>query len=514
VPRTSFHVAAVLVLAAAPALTAADPPTDARKLAGIWLAEAAEADMDRPLGRVWFSTFKIKGDNFHVSKFFFHPKGLSGTFALDPTTSPKSVDLKLNELDYAELGEPVKIPAGTLKGIYKLDGDRLTVCFPLDANAERPIAFKGGKRVAVLTLGRAKADFKELPKDVTVKVLGPDGKPVPNATTYYVMTWREPPAEKKGERPEWKFHTAHPTGADGTVKVPYEEIGQGIRACTADRKLIGFVRTSPFALQTPALTVKLEPAVRVAGTIENDELNRAGLPVGGTNTTVYLGQSPVASYMTTAGKFDFPLPSGEYVLDVYGEDLATKKVAITVPAGRSELELPPIKPTALALPLLKGKPAPELAGVVGWKGDKVTLAGLKGKVVLLEFWGYWCGPCVHSMPVLLELHDKFKDQGLAIVGVHLDVDGEVDTAAKLDEKLVDIRKKLWKGRDLPFPVALCSGKRVEVGGGELRDGGAQYGILSYPTTILIDRDGKVVGRFQARDAAEAVKQMERLLAGK
>jgi uncharacterized protein (TIGR03067 family) len=508
-----FHLTVGLVLAAGTILPAADPPNDLAKFAGTWLADSAEAvDMDRPLGRVWFSTFKIDGNKFHVEKFFFHPKGLTGTFTLDPTA--KSIDLKVNELDYAELGEPFKYPACTLKGIYKLDGDRLTICFTLDSEAKRPTEFQPGKKTVVLTLGRAKDGFKELPKEVTVTVLGPDGKPVPKATTYYMMQWDDRFPRKDGGRPEWKLHPAHMTGADGTIKVPYEDVGQGIRACTADRSLIGFVRTSPYALQTSALTVNLEPGVRVKGAIESDELKKAGLPVGMTNATVYLGQNPVASYMTDGGKFDIPLPTGDYTLRVYGENLATKKVPFTVPAGRSELELAPIKPPTLALALLKGKPAPELKDVVGWKGEKVMLADLKGKVVLLEFWGYWCGPCIHSMPVLLELHDKFKDKGLAIIGVHLDVDGEVDTAAKLDEKLVDVRKQLWKGRDLPFPVALYSGKTMDVGGGELRHGGVQYGIGSYPTTVLIDRDGKVVGKFQARDAASAVKEMEKLLGGK
>ncbi|HEX3149099.1 MAG TPA: redoxin family protein [Gemmataceae bacterium] len=508
-----FNMSAVLVLLAGTFLPAADPPTDLAKVAGTWLADAAEADMDRPLGRVWFSRFKIDGDKFHVEKFFFHPKGLSGTFVLDPTTNPKSVDLKVNELDYAELGEPVKLPACTLKSIYKLDGDRLTICFPLDDTSKRPTEFKPGKRIAVLTLGRTKAGFKELPKEVTVTVLGPDGQPVRNATTYYMMHWDDRFPRKDGARPEWKLSPTHATGADGTVKVPYEDVGQGIRACTTDRSLIGFVRTSPFALQTAALTVNLESAVRVMGKIENDELKNAGLPVGMTNATVYLGQNPVASYMTGGGKFDIPLPTGDYTLRVYGENLATKRFPFTVSAGRSELELAPIKPPALALATLKGKPAPELKDVAGWKGEKVALADLKGKVVLLEFWGYWCGPCIHSMPVLFELHDKFKDKGLAIIGVHLDIDGEVDTAVKLDEKLIDIRKQLWKGRDLPFPIVLCSGKQVEVDGGELRRGGVQYGIVGYPTTVLIDREGKVVGTFQARDVASAVKEMERLLGG-
>jgi uncharacterized protein (TIGR03067 family) len=512
-----LYLLVALALAGPPA-TAADPvkSTDLEQMAGAWLADAAEADMDRPLGRVWFSTFTVEGETFRVSKFFFHPKDLTGSFTLDPTTSPRSIDLKLNELDYAEVGQPIKIPAGTLRGIYKLDGDRLTLCFPLDPDRIRPTEFAAtAKRTVVLTLGRAGPKFKELPTEVAITVRGPDGKPVPKATTFYHMGWTEPRDMKDGPT-GWRYSNEASTGPDGVARVKYEDVGQGVRARVAERKLIGFAPASPFSLRSGALTVTLEPEVRVTGAVVSEDLKKAGVPVGRTNTVVYSRGTPVASYMATGGRFEFPLPAGEYVFEAYGSDLHEKRVPVTVPAGRSEGAVPPIDLKASALALLRGKPAPELTGVVGWKGEKVALAGLKGKYVLLEFWGYWCGPCVQSMPVLLELHDKFHDKGLAIVGVHLDIDGEVDTAAKLDEKLVDIRKTLWKGRDLPFPVALCPGTEVDVGGGEMRRGGPplQYGVLGYPTTVLIDRDGKVVGRFHARDVAAAVKEVEKLLTAK
>ena len=74
-------------------------------------------------------------------------------------------------------------------------------------------------------------------------------------------------------------------------------------------------------------------------------------------------------------------------------------------------------------------------------------------------------------------------------------------------------KKLWKGKKLPFNNALVDGKRESEDG--LRGSvAAQSGILGYPTTVLIDREGKVVGRFNARDRKEAIAQMEKLLGKK
>jgi hypothetical protein len=89
----------------------------------------------------------------------------------------------------------------------------------------------------------------------------------------------------------------------------------------------------------------------------------------------------------------------------------------------------------------------------------------------------------------------------------------VDTADKLDEKIANFRKKLWNDKDLPFPVALTSGKRE----GDKRATivpSDQYGVLGYPTTILIGRDGKVVGKFAARDVNAASKEIEKLLSEK
>jgi thiol-disulfide isomerase/thioredoxin len=93
-------------------------------------------------------------------------------------------------------------------------------------------------------------------------------------------------------------------------------------------------------------------------------------------------------------------------------------------------------------------PAPELVGVTGWKnGPPVKLADFKGKCVILDFWGYWCGPCVHEMPDLFKLYDKYHELGLEVVGIHIDLGEDekepVDSADKLDERLSKIRKNIY-----------------------------------------------------------------------
>ena len=72
--------------------------------------------------------------------------------------------------------------------------------------------------------------------------------------------------------------------------------------------------------------------------------------------------------------------------------------------------------TAFALDPGKAPPAIEMADL---NGKQVDLKALRGKVVLVDFWASWCGPCKHEMPVLQSLHEKYAEQGLVIVGINI-----------------------------------------------------------------------------------------------
>jgi thiol-disulfide isomerase/thioredoxin len=318
---------------------------------------------------------------------------------------------------------------------------------------------------------------------------------------------------KKGARPEWKYYDSVKTGADGTIRLKYERLGnRGLIIHDPANRRMAIASLSPRAVLGGEVAVTLKPECRMTGVVVSEQLKKIGKPVGWTNVYLMQDGRRVADSDSHEGKFEFVVPPGRYELDAYGSDVKGKHVWVTVPAGRKEFTAGPINLAATNLALLQGKPAPELKGVVAWRGKEVKLADLRGKYVLLEFWGYWCGPCVQARPVLIELHVKFADKGLVIVGIHLDSAGEVDTVAKLNEKIAGFRKKLWKGKDLPFPVALTSGKSV--GEDQTKNNGGpagQYGIYSFPTTVLIDRDGKVVGKFQARDIKTATREVEKLL---
>jgi peroxiredoxin len=105
-------------------------------------------------------------------------------------------------------------------------------------------------------------------------------------------------------------------------------------------------------------------------------------------------------------------------------------------------------------------------------GKTVSLAALKGKVILLDFWATWCAPCKVEIPWFAEFQTKYGPRGLAVVGVSVD-----DTLAKL--------KPFEKQYKMNYPVLL----------GEGRDdlmGPKGFGTLGvFPTTFVIGRDGRI-----------------------
>ncbi len=140
-----------------------------------------------------------------------------------------------------------------------------------------------------------------------------------------------------------------------------------------------------------------------------------------------------------------------------------------------------------------GKPM-EVAGTTS-EGAKFDIAQYKGKVVLVDFWATWCGPCRALMPDLKEMHQKYHADGFEIVGVNLD-----GTLSDLSDFL-DKEKLPWvnvvgeeKDGQLQFPLA------------------EKYSIQAIPTTFLVGRDGKIAAYDLHGD--ELTKQIEKLLADK
>ena len=136
----------------------------------------------------------------------------------------------------------------------------------------------------------------------------------------------------------------------------------------------------------------------------------------------------------------------------------------------------------------KRKPAPNFA-LKDANGKVVHLADYKGKVVLLDFWATWCGPCAVEIPWFTEFQRKYKDQGFEVVGVSMDDDG-------------------WKAIT-PFVQQKKINYRVVLGDDKTGD---QYGGLeALPTTFVIDRYGRIasvhVGLTNKKDFSNAIEKL-------
>ena len=119
-------------------------------------------------------------------------------------------------------------------------------------------------------------------------------------------------------------------------------------------------------------------------------------------------------------------------------------------------------------------------------GNEVSLSSYKGKVVLLNFWATWCGPCKAEIPGFVRLQEKYRDQGLVIVGYSVD-----DTAEKAKAYAAEYK--------MNYPILLGEGRE------DVQDA---YGpIWGIPASFIISKDGKVCRKHMGI-APEAVFEKE------
>lgn len=154
-----------------------------------------------------------------------------------------------------------------------------------------------------------------------------------------------------------------------------------------------------------------------------------------------------------------------------------------------------------------GETAPELADIDKWlPGNAQTLANLRGKVVLLDFWATWCAPCIEAFPALAEWHENFGKSGFVILGMtrYYGAIQKMSADPATEIKYIDGFRKT---HGLPYEIAVAKGQANQI----------NYGALSIPTTVLIDRKGVVryveLGTSASR-SEEIRKVIEKLLAEK
>lgn len=144
----------------------------------------------------------------------------------------------------------------------------------------------------------------------------------------------------------------------------------------------------------------------------------------------------------------------------------------------------------LARALEVGTSPPEI-NLTALDGKKVSLAALRGKVVIVDFWASWCAPCKEEMPVLESLYKRFGGKGLVVLGV------SVDNDRKNAKSFID-------GLKVSFPVVHDADKAIA----------GKFKPPRMPTSYVIDKAGKVRfvhAGFRKDDAKELEEQVVSLL---
>ncbi len=236
--------------------------------------------------------------------------------------------------------------------------------------------------------------------------------------------------------------------------------------------------------------IRLQPGLAVSGTVVDPE----GRPVAGAEIWSMKGWATgMRKYRSgPGGKFTIPdLTKGVTPISFTFGKLSANAKYVVDGKGELKVQLRPTKPLPEVaarpdpvVPLKVGQLAPEWRVCEWTDGRSRTLADSRDKVVFLDFWGIWCGPCVKSLPVVDRLRAKYEPKGVVFASIHT----PGDTLANI--------RKVFDLEHLSLVSTVDDGADDDPGGGTTA---RAYGVRGYPTHFLIDKSGKIA--FRSDDPA-------------
>jgi thiol-disulfide isomerase/thioredoxin len=170
-------------------------------------------------------------------------------------------------------------------------------------------------------------------------------------------------------------------------------------------------------------------------------------------------------------------------------DLMTRSLLVLAAAGllaHSVTAAPPERAARFALNDLQHR--------------RVALTDFAGQVVLLNFWATWCAPCIAEIPSLIDLHERFRERGFTVIGIAMDEESAV-------ARFVATRRFAMPAgpRTLNYPVLMGTDATADAYGG----------VETFPTSVLVDREGRIAARVHGPvNAAEMDRAVRLLLEGK
>ncbi len=396
--------------------------------------------------------------------------------------------------------------------LLNADGGKTATLSGTDKGRAEP-RLDGGKLVVEVTLPEPDPTAFG---DLTGKVVDTSGRPVAGASV--TLIWVEEHGESamldghrvmtdaQGNFRLRSIPRAGPTGKPVTISLAVTKEG----LAGVDTKAVRF-QPGPGDAPQVAETVTLAPGVSVSGTVVDPD----GRPLAGVWITPGRSYTNRGQFTKTddAGRFTVrDLPTGMVPLDFrYGKLMAEGQYLALRDADPPTIKLHPVpdaaqfqarSDTAKAArdrtkPLALGTPAPEWESGAWSDGRSRELADYRGTVVVLNFWGTWCAPCLGELPSLDKLRARYEPLGVVFLTLHTPGEDEKTVRKVLEMKKASLTFAFDRDRkrDAVFDLNGMTAER--------------YGVRGYPALVMIDRQGNVAfhSGIGAREGVAAMKAL-------